>query len=392
MVEEKENLIEIEENEMFNPDFEADRFHTVEIGEIISAKVILVKDDEAYVDIGGKSDMVIPLKELTDQPVASAKEVVKSGDVIKVMVVKAGGDDGVQLSKRRIDQEKGWEDLAVAYEKKSILTGKVIGLVKGGLNLKLSGVNAFMPASQISLSFQANLAEFVDQEVKLQIIEFDRERRRVVVSRRIVLEAEKREAEKSFYQTIAEGKRLTGKVTRTTNFGAFIDLGSGIEGLIHISELSWNRVKSVEEVLKPGQTVDVVITKIDTEQKKIGLSLKQIQAHPWVEAIKNFSEGDVYHGKVTRLEAFGAFVALAPQLEGLVHVSQISDKRISKPDEVLKVGEEVVVKIIKIDYENKKVSLSIKQVSEDQASQENESFLEGQDQGFTQSLEHLFKK
>lgn len=393
MVEEKENLGENEATETFNPDFDADRFHTVEVGDILSAKVVLVKDDEVYVDIGGKSDMVIPLKELTDKAVTSAKEVVQSGDIIKVLVVKAGGDDGIQLSKRRVDQEKVWEDLAAAYQNKTVLTAKVTGVVKGGLSLKINGINAFMPASQTSLRYQADLTEFVDQEIKVQLIEFDREKRRVVASRRVLLEAEKKEAEKAFYQTISEGKRMTGKVTRITNFGAFVDLGSGIEGLIHISELSWNRVKSVDEVLKVGQTVEVVIIKIDAEHRRIGLSLKQIQTHPWVEAIKNFSEGNVYQGKVTRLESFGAFVELAPHLEGLVHISQISEKHISKPDEVLKVGEEVRVKILKIDYENRKVSLSIKQVSEDQQTKEKDTFLENQEQvPFTQSLADLFKK
>lgn len=394
MVEETKSGLEASEMETaFEMDFEDDRFRTVEVGQVIEAKVILVRDDEAYVDIGGKSDMVIPLKELTAETVSSAKEVVKAGDVIKVLVVKAGGEDGVVLSKRRVDQEKVWDELAKDFEAGKILTATVKEVIKGGLSLSLKGIRAFMPASQSSLGFQADLAGLVGQDVQVKMIEFDAAKHRVVVSRRVVLEAAKQKAEAEFYQTVEIGQRLQGKVTRVTQFGAFVDLGSGVEGLIHISELSWNRVKSVEEVLKVGQTVEVVVIKVDTENKKISLSLKQIKSHPWVEAIQQFSEGQICSGEVTKLESFGAFIRIAPHVEGLAHISQISEKRISKPDEVLKVGEKVNVKIIKIDYENRKVSLSLKQIASDQQEQEKEAFLgEQDDQPIAQNLGEFFNK
>lgn len=394
MVEETKSGLEATEMETaFNMEFEDDRFRTVEVGQVIEAKVILVRDDEAYVDIGGKSDMVIPLKELAAEAVSSAKEVVKPGDIIKVMVVKAGGEDGVVLSKRRVDQEKVWEELAKDFEAGTVLTATVKEAVKGGLSLSLKGIRAFMPASQSSLGYQADLSELVGQDVQVKIIEFNAAKRRVVVSRRVVLEELKQKAEAEFYEKVEVGQRMQGKVTRITPFGAFVDLGAGVEGLIHISELSWHRVKSVDEVLKVGQTVEVVVIKVDAENKKISLSLKQIQTHPWVEAIQQFSEGQVCTGEVTKLEPFGAFVRIAPHVEGLVHISQISEKRIGKPDEVLKVGDQVTVKILRIDYENRKVSLSIKQVASDAQEQEKEAFLDGQDdQPISQNLGEFFEK
>jgi small subunit ribosomal protein S1 len=193
------------------------------------------------------------------------------------------------------------------------------------------------------------------------------------------LEEEKKKAETEFFATAHEGERRTGTVSRLTDFGAFINLGSGVEGLLHISEISWNRVKSPREVLKEGDAVEVLITKIDPETRKISLSLKQIQAHPWDQKIREFEEERVYPGTVVKLESFGAFVNLAPGLDGLVHISQISDKRIAKPDEVLQVGESVQVKVLKIDTAGRKISLSMKQVYADKEIKEVSSFIEGQD-------------
>lgn len=394
MVEElsKEEMTNLEE-ESFNPDFTEDRFQSLSIGDIIDAKVILVRDSEVFVDIGGKSDMVIPLEELTNSQVTSAKDVVKNGDTIKVMVVKAGGEDGVRLSRRRIEQEEVWVKLEEVYKEGQIISGTVTELVKGGLSLKINGLKAFMPASQVSLSFVSDLSNLIGQTFPVKILEFDREKRRLLVSRRVLLEAEKAKAETEFFTTVNEGERKVGKVTRITDFGAFVDLGSGIEGLIHISELSWNRVKSVREVLKENQEVEVLITKVDKEKKKISLSLKQIQTHPWLDAIKQFTEGQVYPGIVMRLESFGAFIRLAPGLEGLAHISQLSDKRINKPDEVVKVGDEVQVKILKIDSENRKISLSLKQITEDKEKEEIDGFLENQEEtSMTQSLGDLIKQ
>lgn len=384
------------EEETFNLDMvekSEDRFQSLSVGQIIDAKVILVRDSEVFVDIGGKSDMVIPLLELTSATVTSAKEVVKTGDIIKVMVAKAGGEEGVRLSRRRIEQEEVWVKLEVVLREDKTITGTVLELIKGGLSVNVEGIKAFMPASQSGLGFINNLADLVGKTFPVKILELDRAKRRLLVSRRVILEAEKERFEGEFFNQVAEGQRKVGKVSRIVDFGAFVDLGSGIEGLIHISELSWNRVKSAREILKEGDEVEVLIAKVDKEKKKLSLSLKQIQSHPWLDAIKNFQEGEIYSGTVVRLETFGAFIRLTPGLEGLAHISQLSEKRINKPDEVLKVGDEVKAKILKIDTENRKVALSLKQVTEDKEVEEIGEFLDNQgDSAITQNLGDFIKK
>ncbi len=381
------------EVESMSLDWPEDRFQQLERGQIIEAKVILVRDDAAFVDIGGKSDLTIPLNELTSEPVSSAKQIVKAGDIIQVMVAKAGSEEKVLLSKRLVDQQQGWVELENAFTNEVPLSGIITEAVKGGLSLNLSDIRAFMPASQASLNFISDLNSLVGKEVQVKIIEFDRSKKRVVVSRRVLLEVEKQKAEAEFFATIHEGERKNGKVTRLADFGAFVDLGSGIEGLVHISELSWNRVKHPQEVLAVGDAVEVLITKIDPTTKKISLSIKQIQEHPWHAGIQKFEEGKVYPGTVVRLESFGAFIRLAPGIDGLAHISQISDKRISKPDEVLKIEDHVQAKILKIDIANRKVSVSLKEVTQDQEDQEMSQFLDKQDEEkLSQSLGDLLKK
>ncbi len=381
------------ETETMSLDWPEDRFQQLERGQIIDAKVILVRDDAAFVDIGGKSDLTIPLNELTSEPVSSAKQIVKAGDVIQVMVAKAGSEEKVLLSKRLVDQQHVWVELEDAFAKEIPLSGTISEAVKGGLSLNLSGIRAFMPASQASLNFISDLNSLVGKEVQVKIIEFERSKKRVVVSRRVLLEVERQKAEAEFFATIHEGERKNGKVTRLTDFGAFVDLGSGIEGLVHISELSWNRVKHAQEVLTVGDAVEVLIIKIDPATKKIALSIKQIQEHPWYGGIQKFEEGKVYSGTVVRLESFGAFIRLAPGIDGLAHISQISDKRISKPDELLKIGDTVQTKILKIDATNRKVSVSLKEVSQDQEELEMNQFMNKQDEEkLSQSLGDLLKK
>ncbi|HYH02152.1 MAG TPA: bifunctional 4-hydroxy-3-methylbut-2-enyl diphosphate reductase/30S ribosomal protein S1 [Bacillota bacterium] len=383
--------VSAETEEGFSYDWPEDRFSELRQGQIIDAKVILVRDDAAFVDIGGKSDLTITLEDISAEPVASVKDVVKVGDVIKVMVTKAGDEDKIRLSKRLYDLEKVWVELDEALEKHSPLEGTVTEVVKGGLSVRVKGLRAFMPASQSGLG-ATNLEELVGKSFPVTILELDQAKRRLLVSRRALLEEAKKKAEAAFYGTVKEGERKTGKVTRIADFGAFVDLGSGIEGLLHVSEMSWNRIKSPRELLKEGDTVEVVITKIDPDAKKISLSLKQIQAHPWDLASQKFVEEQVYPGKVVKLESFGAFVNLAPGVDGLVHISQISDKRISKPDEVLTVGDEVAVKVLKIDTANRKISLSMKQVETDKDDEKVSEFIEGQNAApVSQNLGDLLK-
>lgn len=369
-----------------------ERLPIFEPGQIIEAKVVLVRDDAAFVDIGGKSDYTIPLAELSAVPVSSAQEVVKTGDLIKVMVTRTGDEEKILLSKRRAEEEQIWLDLKEAFDNQRLVSGTVVSIVKGGLNVNLNGVRAFMPASHAVLGQQKSLEPLVGQTFELKILEFDPEKRRVLVSRKSILEEERQRKEAEFFQNIKEGERRKGKVSRISNFGAFVDLGSGIEGLIHISELSWHRVKNVSELLKEGDEVEVLVTKVDPANRRLSLSLKQIGEHPWYQAAKNFSEGAVYPGTVVRLESFGAFIRLAPEVDGLAHISQLAEKRINNPDEVLSIGQEVQAKILKIDRPNRKISLSLKQVTTDHEEQElNEFFGQQNDQPFVQSLGDFIK-
>lgn len=362
-----------------------------EPGQIIDAKVVLVREDAAFVDLGGKSDFAIPLAELSTTPVTSAREVVKEGDYIKVMVTRTD-EEKILLSKRKAEEEQIWLDLKEAFQNEKILTGLVKGVVKGGLNVDLNGVRAFMPASHAVLGRPSELDKLVGQTIEAKILELDVEKRRVLISRKSILEEERRKIEAEFFQNIKEGERRKGKVSRITNFGAFVDLGSGIEGLLHISELSWNRVKKVSDLLKEGDEVETLVTKVDAANKKLSLSLRQLCEHPWDQAIKNFVENAVYPGTVVRLEPFGAFIRLAPEIEGLAHISQLAEKRVNNPEEVLSVGQEVQAKILKIDRANRKVSLSLKQVVTDQEAQQLNEFLEQQeDQPFVQNLGDFLK-
>lgn len=346
-------------------DWPDDRFKELTKGQIIEAKVILVRDDAAFVDIGGKSDLTIPLEELAVDPPASARELVKPGDTITVMVMSTQGDEEkVRLSKRLVDQEQIWIDLEAAFQESATVNGKVAGLVKGGVNVEIGSIKAFMPASQATLNpgKDKDLSELVGQEFPVKIMEFDRSKHRVLVSRRVILEEQKRQAANELLSAIKEGDRRTGTVTRLTDFGAFVDLGSGIEGLIHVSELSWQRVKSAKEILNEGDQVEVLITKIDQAARKISLSLKQIQPHPWKEGISQFKEGEIYPGTVVRLESFGVFVRLAPGIEGLIHISELSWERVKSAKEILSEGDSVDVLITKIDPSAQKISLSLRQI------------------------------
>jgi (E)-4-hydroxy-3-methyl-but-2-enyl pyrophosphate reductase len=364
--------------ESFNYNWPEDHFKELVPGQVIEAKVILVRDDAAFVDIGGKSDLIIPLAELAAEPGFSAKELVKVGEVIKAVVTKTGDEEKILLSKRLFDLEKVWLDLEETKSKGGSLEGTVTAVVKGGLSVMVNGVRAFMPASQSGLGL-VNLEALVGQTFPVTVLELDHAKHRLLVSRRALLEAQKKQAETEFFSHVTAGERKVGQVSRITDFGAFIDLGGGVDGLLHISEMSWRRIKSPREILKEGDSVEVLITKLDPATKRISLSLKQLQAHPWDEAINNFAEGQVYKGTVVKLESFGAFVNLAPGLDGLVHISQIADKRIAKPDEVVKVGDQVAVKILKIDRANRKISLSMKQVEQDQDDRQVTAFIGGQD-------------
>ena len=330
-------------------------------GDIIDGVVVEVRNNEVIVDLGGfKYNGQLALDQLTDDPNAKASDLVKPGDDIKVYVVGVNDSEGkVVLSRKKIVQQEAWNKIKEAYENGDVLEGKIIKAVKGGVITQALDTQVFVPARQASERFVQDLQTLVGNDVKLKLIEIDDRRKRVVGSVRVILEQEKKEKEDAFWSTAEVGKRYTGVVKSLTSFGAFVDIG-GVDGLVHISELSWSRIKHPSEVVSVGDTVDVYIKDLKPETKKISLGFKNADDNPWVVAKSKFNVGDVVTVKVVRMLSFGAFAELIPTVDGLIHISQIADRRIEKPEDVLSIGQEVEVKITDIDWDAKKISLSIR--------------------------------
>lgn len=354
MVESQANMMEEYEKTMRN----------VYSGDTVKGTVIMVTDDEVMVNIGYKSDGIIKKEEYTWEPDVNLKDIIKAGDEVEVVVVSINdGEGNVVLSKKLFDAEKNWHKIEEAFNEKTPLEGYVKEIVKGGAIVEILGIRTFMPASQFDIRYSEDLTGYVNTKVMVNVIEYDPEKRKVIVSRKLLLKKEQETKEKAVWEKIEAGQKLTGEVKRLTDFGAFVDIG-GVDGLIHISELSWSRVKHPSEVVKPGNKVEVVVLSVDKEKRKISLGLKQTMPEPWSVAGDKYKVGDVLDVKVLRFSNFGAFVEIQPGIDGLVHISQISDKRISKPSDVLNVGETVKAKITDIKLEEKKISLSIKELLE----------------------------
>lgn len=349
---------------------------SLEEGEVIKARVVHVVDDMAFVDVGTKSELGIPLSELTTRDVRSARDVVAVGDEIDVLVVRAGDEDKILLSARKAEQERNWITVEEAHREGASLEGQVKEVVKGGLVVDIGlGVRAFVPASQVARGFVEDLSAFVGQTLSFRIIESDRHKRRVVLSRRAILDEEYQRAKASVYAELQPGTVKEGKVTRLTDFGAFVDLGGGVEGLLHISEISWDRINHPSERVHVGMPVRVEITKVDAERERISLSLRSLTPHPWVEAAGRLEPGQVISGQVTRLAPFGAFVKVAEGVEGLVHISQLSNQRVSNPAEAVQPGQTVNVKVLKVDPDARRLSLSIAEAAQDAESREYEKYM-----------------
>ncbi len=317
------------------------------------------------VNINYKSDGIITKDELSNDPDINPKDLYKEGDEIEVYVVKLDdGEGNVVLSRRRFEAIRGWEELERAYKNNEIIECKVITDVKGGLSVLVNGINGFMPASQISLEYVDDLSLYKGKKLSAKIIDFDRGRRRLILSSK---EVEKMELEKKIdelWNSLVVGKTLVGRVERLTNFGAFVDIG-GVDGLIHISDLSWTRINHPSEVVKVGDKVQVQVLDFDRDRNRISLGLKQTLPQPWDIFIENRKVGDVISGKVVNILDFGAFVRLEEGVDGLIHVSQISKEHVNKPSDRLEVGQNVTVKIIDINEEDERISLSMKALEED---------------------------
>ncbi len=329
-------------------------------GQTLTGKVVQITDDEVCVSIGYKADGLIKRADLVD-------EDVKLDDEIEVEVVKVNdGEGNVLLSQRNIVNRKAWDALMEKYEAGEYLDAVGKEAVKGGLIADIGGVRAFVPASQLSQRYVEKIGDFVGKDMKLKIIEVDKQKKRVVASRKAVVAEEAAAKKKEVWEKLEEGVVIHGIVRRLTDFGAFVDLG-GVDGLIHITDLSWGRIKHPSEVVKPNQEVDVKVLSLDPEKERIQLGYKQLQPHPWDNAAENYPEGAVVEGKVVRITDFGAFVELQPGLDGLVHISQCATTRVAKVEDAVKVGDIVNVKVLGVDPEKKRISLSIRQALEPEA-------------------------
>ncbi len=345
---------------------------TLHTGDVVKGTVIQVSNEEVSVNLGFKSDGIISRGEFSSDPSVIPSKTVQPGDEIEVFVVRVNdGDGNVVLSRKRIEAQKGMEELETAYNEKTVVTGTVTQIVKGGLIAVVNGVNVFIPSSQVSNRFIEDLNVFKGQDLEFNIIEMDRVKRRIIGGRKALVEQEIAAKRAALFETIQAGTKITGTVSRLTDFGAFVDLG-GVDGLIHISEMSWGRISNPREVLKEGQTVEVFVLDVDKEKGKISLSLKDADMNPWKLAVDKYAAGTVVEGKVVRMVPFGAFVELEPGVDGLVHISQIANKHVVKPEDELKVGEVINVKVLEVNPEQKKISLSKRQAETDEAPETEE--------------------
>ncbi len=340
---------------------------TLNTGEKVTGTVVNITPTEIQVDLGTKHAGYIPLGELSDDPSVKVEDLVKIGDEIETYVMRVNDVEGVvTLSKKRLDTVKNWEEVEAAVENHNTMEGIVTGVNKGGLEVNVKGIRVFVPASQSGEPRGADLSEMIKKKVPLRITEVNRARRRVVGSIRAVT-AEARAAKAAeVWENIEEGKRYTGTVKSLTSYGAFVDIG-GVDGMVHISELSWSRIKTPAEVVSVGDTVEVYVISFDPEKKKISLGMKDRSQEPWTKFIETCQVGDVVNARVVKLMTFGAFAEVVPGVDGLIHISQLADHRVDKVSDVVSEGQQVDVKITAIDMENKKVSLSIRALLEPEA-------------------------
>ena len=334
-------------------------------GEILKGKVIYVTGNEVMVNINYKSDGIIVKEELSNDPDIVPKDLFNEGDEIEVYVLRVDdGEGNVMLSTKRVEAIKNWDILAEAYEKEEIVQSKVLKDIKGGLSVSVMGITGFMPASQISVDYIEDLSIYKGKVLDSKIIDFDQAKRRIILSSRVVEEELLEKKRNEIWESLEIGSIIKGKVARLTDFGAFVDLG-GLDGLIHISDLSWSRIKHPSEVVNVDEDVEVEVLDFSKDKNRISLGLKQTLPKPWDIFIEKRNIGDIVSGKIVNILEFGAFVRLEEGVDGLVHVSQISKEHVNKPSDVLEVGQEVQVKIIDIDEEEKRISLSMRELEED---------------------------
>ncbi|MFN2590200.1 MAG: 30S ribosomal protein S1 [Actinomycetota bacterium] len=334
-------------------------------GDLVDGEVVKVDRDEVLVDIGYKSEGVIPAKELSIRQDLDPGEVVKVGDHIEALVLQTEDKEGrLILSKKRAQYERSWIRIEQIMRSGETITGPVIEVVKGGLILDI-GLRGFLPASLVELRRVRDLHPYVGQQLEAKIIELDRNRNNVVLSRRAFLEESQSEGRKKFLEGLKKGERRRGQVSSIVNFGAFVDIGGGVDGLVHVSELSWKHVDHPGEVVAVGQEVDVEVLDVDLDRERVSLSLKATQEDPWREFERRYQTGEVISGSVTKIVPFGAFVRVGEGIEGLVHISELSTDHVDSPEQVVQVGQQVRVKVVDVDVSRRRISLSIKRVADE---------------------------
>lgn len=340
---------------------------TLNTGDKVRGTVTSIGNTEVQVDLGTKHAGYIPYDEVSTDPSVKPEDVLKVGDEIEVFVVRVNDQEGtVQLSKKKLDGMKVWDDMAAWVEDKTTVEGTITEENKGGLVASVQGIRVFIPASQSGIAKGGDMAGQVGKTVKMKITEVNRARRRVIGSIRAVLSEERKAAQEKIWSEIENGKKYHGVVKSLTSYGAFVDIG-GVDGMVHVSELSWNRIKTPADVVKVGDEIDVYVISFDPEKHKISLGYKTAEMNPWNQFMTNYQIGDVVDAKIVKLMTFGAFAEILPGVDGLIHISQIADRRIGKPEDVLSEGQDVKVKITDVDAENKRISLSIRALLEDAA-------------------------
>ncbi len=342
-------------------------------GAIVKGTILAVTPTEVQVDIGIKYTGYVPLQELTDDPTVKVEDAYKPGDVLDLLVVRTNDVEGmVMLSKKRLDAAAGIRKVMEAKDTGETLTGVVVEVVNKGILALTNGVRVFIPASHVALSRVEDLSVMLKQTVEFKIIETNPERKRAVGSIKAVLREQRKAQEEQFWSEIEVGKRYTGVVKSIVSYGAFVDLG-GVDGMVHISELSWNRIRHPSEVVKVGDTIEVYVKDLDPEARKISLGYKKTEDNPWEILKNNYSVGSVVKVKIVSMTTFGAFAQILPGVDGLIHISQISTQRIAKPQDVLNIGDEVDVKITELDFDKKRISLSIRALAEEAAASQAEA-------------------
>lgn len=349
----------------------------INVGNLMKGTIVKLEEKQVLVDIGYKTEAIIPISELSSLHIESPSEVVKEGEELEVKVIKVE-DDEIILSKKAVDADKAWEHLAAKYDNNEIFETEIKEVVKGGLVVDV-GLRGFIPASLVETYFVEDFSEYLHKTLSVKIVDFNKEQNRIILSHRAVIEAEDDEKKEELLKTLEAGQVIEGVVRRLTNFGAFVDVG-GIDGLVHISELAHEHVEKASDVVSENDTIEVEVLSVDRDNERISLSRKKVIPGPWANIEDRVTEGDIVDGKVKRLVNFGAFVEILPGVEGLVHISEIASRHIGTPEEVLEVGQEVQVKVLSVDENEERISLSIKELEQEQEKADLKEYEKEEDQ------------